>query len=146
MLTNLAYLHEHGCPWDRMVFVCAIEKGYGDVLDYVLDHGCPHDRRVTLKLATLFGRTDVFECVRHHVHPTEEEVDACMMCAVEEGDLDMIRPCMDHRMSVPRVTRRGGNPRVCVRQRRRWTRVRGNVVPSHMLCSSSRTGSTIVSK
>ena len=42
-LACLTYAHERGCPWDALTCICAARKGHLACLTYAREHGCPWD-------------------------------------------------------------------------------------------------------
>ncbi|PNH08089.1 Ankyrin repeat domain-containing protein [Tetrabaena socialis] len=61
----LAWLHQHGCPWDASVFAAAAGSGSEEQLEWLVEHGCPMgDDGKPYQQALEYADMAVLRCLR----------------------------------------------------------------------------------
>ena len=91
-LKILKYLHVNGCPWDKWVCVNAAKGGHLKILKYLHDNDCPWDVRACREAA--YGGH--LECLKY-LHENGCPWDA-LTCkhAVEKGHLECVKYLLEH--------------------------------------------------
>jgi hypothetical protein len=64
----LIYAHEHGCPWNKMTYKCAIYANSFECLKYAHENGCEYNLNKCIALAVYHGSTKCLWYLQQLVH------------------------------------------------------------------------------
>ena len=87
-LDVLRYLHEHGCPWDKLTCQYAAQGGHLEVLRYAHEHGCPLDVHAC-NLAAQHSNLDVLKYLMEEAGCPYQQGYICTPAALG-GDLEVL--------------------------------------------------------